>query len=185
MSADERQPLPVNQADIDLIKRTFDEGLLRSMRNLFLGLEVSDSEKELIKTTFKSAELRALMRKRFVPRISPETPLGHELDVWDGVEKMVFGYSESTAYQALHYKQLAIDMAETCLNLLEDPNGPRPKLDYSPVMYPNDNLGVQLCARNIFISMVKTQLLTFYLTTLQKDEPEQVKKGKREKDSAK
>lgn len=183
MAEQEKKPISVSELDIALIKRTLDENILKSMRNLFLGLKVSKAEKETIKATFKNDDLKVLLRKRFVPALNPDTPIGQEMDVWDGVEKMVFGFSQETIYQAVHYKQKAIDMAEMCLALLENPDGPVPDLEYNAMKYPADEWAVNLCARNIFIALVKSQIFTLYLTLLYKDPTPEGKTLKAKKDS--
>lgn len=46
-------------------------------------MRISDKELELIKSTFAgNEELLMLMRKVFLPEISPELPLGQNIDLW-------------------------------------------------------------------------------------------------------
>jgi hypothetical protein len=46
-------------------------------------MRISDKELELIKSTFAgNDELLMLLRKVFLPEISPELPLGQNIDLW-------------------------------------------------------------------------------------------------------
>lgn len=178
------QPRNISQKEIDLIKATFSEELLKSLRALFLGLTVSEVEKESVKNTFKNPELRAIMAKRFYPTLDRETPIGQVQDVWLGAEQMVFGNTRDTVYQALQYKELALQYTREALDLLTDPNGKRFDATYSPKSYPSDELGVILLGRNQFIRHIESQLLFLWLTTQQKEEAPEVAKKRREKDSS-
>lgn len=174
----------VAQKDIDLIKASFDEDLLKIVRALFLGLEVTANEKALVKKAFANPDLRALMAKRFYPQLERDTPIGQASDIWLGAEQMVFGYTPDTIYQAVRYKQLAIDMIKLSLALLENPEGPRPSVAFEPPVGPTADRDVQLqtalLARNMYIRLVESQLLTFWLTTQQKA-PENPKEAAKKK----
>ncbi len=179
----------VAQRDIDLIKASFDEDLLKIVRALFFDLEVTDAEKTIVKKAFSNPDLRALMWKRFCPQLERDTPIGQASDIWLGAEQMIFGYSPDTAYQAVRYKELAIEMIKISLALLENPNGPRPNVKFTPPVGPMVDRDVQLqthlLARNMFIRLVESQLLTFWLTTQQKTDNPKEKEVKKGKDSAK
>lgn len=179
--------LTTNQADIDLIKAVFtgNEHLLKAVRSLFVGLPVSPEDKALIKDTFAREDVRSLMQRRFLPSMSADAPIGQMADIWLGVEQMVFGQPRDTIEQAVQYKNIAINMAQQALALLENPDGEPMNLTYDPLKYVNDELGVNLLARNQFIRLVETQLSTLWLTTLQKDVPPAEAKKIAEKNSTK
>lgn len=161
MSSTEQQPINLNEKEIELIQRTFkgNEDLLKSIRALFLGLTVTDTEKETIRTTFALDELRAIMRRRFYPTLDRDTAIGQVQDVWLGVEQMVFGNSRDAIYQAVHYKAQALKMTEQALKLLIDPSGTQVDLTYDPQGSAVDDLQVFLLARNQYIRHVEQQLL--------------------------
>lgn len=178
-------PINVNDKEKSIIQATFkdNEPLLKSIRALFFGLPITDEERALIKTTFVSADLRAIMWKRFCPTLDRDTPIGQVQDIWLGAESMVFGQSRDTIYQAVNYKQLAIEYTTTALNLLVDPNGPQIDLTYKPSGI--DPLEVALLARSQFIRHVEQQLLFLKLIGDQKVEKPTEKTERTKKDSSK
>lgn len=169
----------VNEAELALIKRTFmgNEALLKSIRALFLGLDVSMEEKKMIKATFEAPDVMQIMRNRFYPTISKDTPIGQIQDAWLGVENMVFGQAPHAIEQAVNYKEIALKHTAQALDLLVNPDGERPDLVYNALKHPNDPLQVNLLARNQFIRHVEQQLLFLHLIASQKDKtPEEIKK---------
>lgn len=183
MSA-EKEPRNINEHEIELIKGTFDEALLKSIRALFFGLEVADAEKTQIKSVFSNTELMAIMYKRFYPQLDKDTPIGQVQDTWLGVEQMISGMPEGAIYQAIHYKDMALQYTKQALELLADPTGKPVQMQYSPANYPNDTQGVILMARNQFIRHVEQQLLFLWLIAQQKTVVPEEKAKKNKKDSS-
>ncbi len=173
--------------EIDLIKSIFsdNEALLKSMRALFLGLEISQDEKDLIKSTFVNDQLRKIMWTRFYPQLSRETPIGQVQDVWLGVEQMVFGQSKDTVYQAVHYKKKALEMTKQALELLDNPDGDNVDISYDPTLSLTDELQINLLARNQYIRHVEDQLKFIWMIAQHKEETEKETKERMIKDSAK
>ena len=157
--AEEALPRSVNDAEVEIIRRTFldNEALLKNIRALFFGMDVADADKEIIKTTFQSPELMAIMWKKFCPSLDRNISIGQVQDVWMDVEKMVFGMSRDTIEQAVKYKERAIEMTKKALGLLVDPSGAGVDLSYS--VNDEDPLQIALLARNQFIRHIETQLL--------------------------
>jgi len=172
--------------DADLIRRTYkdNEQLLKLTRALFLGMETSPEEKALLKETYASEELRNLFRRRFIPYLDRNAPIGQLSDVWLGVESMVFGQPKEVGFQAVQYKHVAIQMTEMALNLLADPYAPAPNVAFNPSSYPNDELNINLLARNMYLRHVEMQLRFLWVVAQQKVTTEKEKKAAIHKDSA-
>lgn len=162
----------INTEENKIIKSNFKDNdfLLKAMRALFLGLEVTDDEKSLIKTTFSDKSLLKIMYKKFLPTLDKESAIGQVQDVWLGVEQMVFGSNKETIYQAVHYKKMALDMTSKALQLLENPNGERVNLSYDPNVNVSDELQINLLARNQYIRHVESQLMFLKVIAEQKEE---------------
>lgn len=158
--------------------------LLQLMRALFLDLEITSEDKEMIRTSFANPELRAAIRHRFLPVLSRESPVGVVYDMWMGTEKQVFGQPPNVIRQAIEYKSRCIAFMEKALALLENPDGDRPDLSYNPdSVRPTapdyDELQVLLLGRNQFIQLVETQLQAFKTVANAPEEksPDQIKKA--------
>lgn len=166
--------------EISIMKATFadNDALLKTIRALFLGLGVTDEEKLLIRKTFAgNGDLLAIMHKKFLPSLNKDTEIGKIADVWLGVEQMISDKSPDTIKQMIGYKDVAIGMVRTSLTLLENPDLPAIKLEYTGTMYPADYLGIELMARNQFIRLVETQLTFIKMIAGAKTEtPEQAVK---------
>lgn len=178
---------PINEAELALLRTTFKENeyLLKKIRALMYGFPVSAEDKDTIKKTFASDELKRIMRKRFLAPMDIDAPIGELSDYWLGVENMTFGQPPEVINQAIEYKQGAWVMTNKALALLEDPDGETPDIDYTPIKYPNDPLQINLMVRNKFISNVENQLMFIWIIAQQEIKtPEEMKKI-REKDSLK
>jgi len=170
----EKQLNNLNEEQNELIRGVFknNDYLLQLIRALFYGLETTDEEKMLIKTTFSDKRLRDIFWRKFCPEIRRDTPVGQIEDVWLGAESMVFGQTESTIYQAIQYKSLSIEMTIKALGLLENPYGETIYIKYTPNY--DDKFGVSLLARNQFIKHIDFQL--FSIKIIAQSEPENQKK---------
>lgn len=175
-------PMPTNEQELALIKRTFKDNdeLLQSMRAVMLNLSPSDADKKAITDTFAdNSELYTLVYKRFLPTLSKDSPIGQASDVWLGAEQMVFGQSESAIYQAIEYKERSIEMTRKALEALQDSTKIVADVVFSARKYVNDPWGINLLARNQFIRHVESQLLFLKLIAAQPEaaKPEAVKKN--------
>lgn len=179
----------MTEREVEVIRHSFTEPVLKAVRNLFFGLEVTDDQKALVRTTFADPEAYAIMRRKLYPEIDPATPLGQTSDVWLGVEKMVFGYDRDTIAQAIGYKERALDMTAKALELLKNPNAPRASMVYTPPQVTPDGqlatdpLAIELMARNQFVRHIESQLTILMVVASQapKDQTPKVA-GKVEKD---
>lgn len=168
----EKPILNTNEEENKIIKSTFKDNdfLLKAMRALFLGLELTDDEKTLIKSTFSDKGLLRIIYKKFLPTLDKESPIGQVQDIWLGVEQMVFGMTKETIYQAINYKELALNMTARALALLENPNGERIDVSFNPMTNINDEYGINLLARNQYIRHVESQLMFLKVIAEQKEE---------------
>lgn len=160
---DEKPQTPIER-DNTAIKSIFanNEDLLKTIRALFLGLPITEGDKQIIRDTFQNAALLQAVRNRFLPVLTRDAPIGTAMDLWLGVEQMVFGHPRETIEQAVRYKAAAVDFTEQALSLLTNPDGAR----FSPVFIPTiegDELQISLLARNQFIRHVEQQLLSIWV----------------------
>jgi hypothetical protein len=157
------------------------DDLLRSMRSLMFGLALSDAEKKIIVDTFADKELLTFIYRRFLPSYvtssDKNTQIGGTSDVWLGVEEMLFGRSPEEIKQTVGYKALSIEMTQKALELLENPDAHKIDLTYSPALYMDDPLQINLLARNIYLRHIDKQLAFLYVIsrvdTMSKAEIEQ------------
>lgn len=176
MEENNKPNIVVQDEEIALIKSVFadNDELLQAMRALFFGLEIKESDKKAIEETFASDALMKIIQKRFLPTLNAEAPIGQVSDVWLGAETMIFGASQGTIAQAVLYKERSIDMTRRALALLRNTDGERISLEVNGLQ---DELGVDILARNQFIRHIESQLLFLKIIAGTKDEsPEDAKK---------
>lgn len=172
----ENKPVPsifVPDAELSLIKGAFFENsvLLKALRNLLLGLDLDSSEKKLVSSL--SPEVKAVVRKRFFPIISKETPPGQLIDLWTGLD--LVGKSPIEIQQTIEVRNRMIDMTKMGLDLMDNHNGKRPDVGYEG---KNDELGIMLTSRNRFIGHIEFQTRMLEVVAGQKNETES-EKGKK------
>lgn len=177
----------VDTREQEILKKTFtgNEALLKSIRALFFGLDVSEEEKLKIKDTFSNPELLQIFWDRFCPELDKDAPIGQVSDVWLGAESMVFGQSESTIEQAVMYKDESIRLVKRALALLTDPDREIFDLTYAPDVQIADPLRISLLARNQYIRHIEKQLLFIWLIAEQGTLSDSELKTRLEKNSSK
>lgn len=182
----QKKQLVVSDREIDIIKATFSENdsLLKAMRAIFFGLEVTGEERESLKSTFSNPELVQIMYKRFLPAINKDTPIGQITDVWMGVESQIFGVPKETIYQAVMQKSIAVQMVERGLRTLQNPEAEVINISYDPNSIITDELGVKLLARNHYLRHVETQLSFLSVIAGQVDETTEQAKKRMQVDSS-
>lgn len=159
-----------NDKEIELLKATFAENdfLLLAIRKLFFGGELTDEQKKVIVATFKSKEVRGVFQRKVYGLNNLDTPVGQLSDFWLGAEKQIFGASKDTIKQALHSKARVLAMFEQAFELLTNPDGEKIKIDYS--IEEDDELGIGLIARNMYMQAIETSILTIKTIAGQKSE---------------
>ena len=169
----DKSKLTVSDSEIALIKKTFAENddLVIALRALFFGLQLTDSERKIIQSTFDGNDaLKRVIRKRFLPTVSRENPIGVVTDVWLGVETQIFGVPQDTIFQAIKSKELVISMVKTALNLMDNIDGEKVNVEYDPNGLLTDPYGLKLLARNQFVRHIETQLSWLYVIAGQSNE---------------
>ncbi len=160
------------ERDTELIKETFrgQEALLKNVRTLMLGGPLLPDQKENIKNVFSNLDLRALLRRRFLPDIQDDVDmqLGVVRDIWMGAEQMVFAATPQQIEQAMKYKAKCIEFTRHGLTLLENPEGM--KVPFKVLPYEEDPLQIELMARNMYIKHVDEQLSMLFLIANQNEE---------------
>jgi len=159
-----------NDKEIELLKATFAENdfLLLAIRKLFFGGEITDEQKKVIVATFKSKEVRGVFQRKVYGLNNLDTPVGQLSDFWLGAEKQIFGASKDTILQAIHSKARVLAMFEQAFELLTNPDGEKIKIDYS--IEEDDELGIGLIARNMYMQAIETSILTIKTIAGQKSE---------------
>ena len=154
-----------------LIKQVFSKNpdLIKVMQALFLGFDLTDEEKQMIKTTFANDELYEAIRRRIAPHLEKDTMVGQQSDEWAGLEEQIYGAHEGQIYQAVHYKKEAIKMAKQAMALLKNPDGEKINISYDPDLSIEDKMQIKLLARNMYIKMVQNQLSTIWIIAEQKE----------------
>lgn len=171
--------------EIDLIKTTFaeNEELLKNLRKLWFGADLSKEVKEDIKNTFSNKDLLEAVRHKVYGLNNFDTPIGQLSDFWVGVEKQIFGASRDTIEQAVQSKILVLGMFEKAFKLLENPDGERVVVDFKPSMV--DGLQIALIARNLYMQAIETSLITILTIAGKKEETLEETLKRLQKDSNK
>lgn len=179
--------LMYSEKDIKVIKEKFAENdaLLKIVRKLFFGADISEAEKKTIVDSFDDETIEVLRRKIYSTK-SFEVPIGQVSDFWLGVETQIFGASRDTIVQSIESKAKVEKMFKTAFDLLKNPDGEKVSLEYKPeVSLLSDPLQTSLIARNLYMKAIETALFTVKTIAGQKDEtPEQALKRLKQ-DSAK
>lgn len=159
------------ESDLKLMKQVFKKNpnLLQALQDMFLGFEMTDNEKSLIKSAFESDDLYRIFKKKFTPQLEKGVMVGQQSDAWAGLEKDIHGAPRDTIYQSVHYKKEAMKLAEQAVALLRNPDGERPDLSFNPDLAVDDPLQVNLLARNMYISMVQQQLAMIWVMVEQNE----------------
>lgn len=177
--------LMYGERDIELLKQVFAENeyLLQTLRKLFFGYELSQEDKDLVIQTFKSQEVRDVLRHKIYGLNNVNTPIGQVSDFWLNTESQVFGQSKDTIKQAIQSKKIILGMFEKSMELLTNPDGEKVDVSFNPDTC--DELGIDLIARNIYMKSVENALLGIKTIAGQKTESVEQTMKRLKKDSAK
>lgn len=174
-----------NEKELELLKSVFaeNEELLILMRKLFFGVDISEKDKEIIKSTFKNKELIRAVKHKIYGLNDFDTPIGQLSDFWMGAESQVFGQSKETIEQTVKSKEMIFSMFEQAMGLLTDPSGE--KVDISLKSFEEDELQISLIARNLYMKAIDSGLLQIFLIAGKKEETIEETMKRLTKDSAK
>lgn len=178
----------ISDEELEILKSTFSEReeFLKTIRNLFFGLPVSDDEKKQIRETFSGEKLRKIMRKQFLPEIQPDLPIGQCIDLWMTID--LKDKSPGDAYTILTARSLLIPMIDKSLELLSNPELLPVDLGINPskwVWSISPSPEVSIIARNQFISHIDQQLATIRILAGMKTETVEETKKRLLQDSTK
>lgn len=156
------------EEEIKLIKATFnDEELLKAIRAIMFGLEVSDIDREKVQGLFKNEEVLKIFKKRFLPQVNKDADIGTVSDLWIGTEEMVFARDAETRQQAVGYKRIAIKRMEEAIKVLAE-GGELEGVEYNPET--DDDLNLGLLSRNLFIKATENNLIQLFVIAQQTKE---------------
>ncbi len=178
-----KQQVTVSNEDASVIRGVFskNEYLLKTLRNLLLGLELSDSDKELVSVVLKDEKIKKIILQRFFPTISNEMDMGQAYDMWTGLD--LVGKSPLESKQTIEVRQRMIEQTKIALALLDNPNGTKPSIAYSTLI--SDEFGIELTARNRFIGHIVYQCQLLGLIAGTEEPTAKEIKERQEKDSSK
>lgn len=180
------KPLSSNIREIEILKKHFassdgEYSLLRSIRNLFLGFDITASEIAVIKSVFKDKEVKNAFRKKMYPILSADAAVGEESDFWFGTETEIIDKNPDTIYQVIQSKQLCLEMLEKAFELLNSPVNGKIDLTYKPdfkIRAQNSDgmLQTALLTRNKYVKTVVTGLaIVKMIAGMVNETPEQAK----------
>lgn len=124
---DKDQQFIFNEEELSLIKNTFAENdtLLYTIRKVFLQFDLTEPEKNLIKMSVTPDVLHVL-KKRILPEIGPEYPLGQLPSLLTTLTKDLQTYDCERMEDQFAAKQLEIDYLTQQFKVLEDLDAPQP-----------------------------------------------------------
>lgn len=180
---------PASEQEVALLKATFKENdyLLKVLRSLFLGYEVSKADKDLVRSTFSGkADLQTAVRKKIYPLYTDDAPLEYLPDVWTGLQTSIFGQSRDNIYQAVVSKNLLLGYLTVAIKLMENPDGETVDLSYNPdISLVSDPLQTKLLGRIMFINTLQSALNMIKVIANTKDESPTTIAEKKTMDSSK
>ncbi len=180
---------PIADQEVALLKTVFKDNdyLLKTLRSLFFGYEVSKEDKELVNKTFSGkTQLQLALRKKIYALPTDDAPIEYLPDIWNGLEQSVFGQSRDTIYQSVTSKGILVEMLTLTMKLMEDPEGEKVSLDFNPVTsLMSDPLETRLLARIMFMNTIHRGLNMVKVVANQPEESEEDKARRLQKDSSK
>lgn len=175
--------LRTSDQDIALLKDVFagNDELLRLIRNLFLGIELEESEKIQIRAI--PPEIKKILIRRFTGEFDKYTPVGQTNDEWAGVD--ITGKSPEFIAQAIKAREEFIQLSKRALELLDNPDKKLPEIKYHSSLLERDPWGIGFLARNSFLQQVDGQLLLIKVIVGTKEETVEEAKKRLQRDSTK
>lgn len=145
----------------ELIKSYFKDNtdLLLSIRSLFFGLPVTESDKGLIKQIFEDEKFRVVFRKNFYSKFGDTVGIEKIGDFWAGLDiNNIIGSSSIEIEQVIKSRQLALDMLEKAMKLLENPEGDKVNLEFNIDSLDEDPFAIKFLARSKFMATIASGL---------------------------
>lgn len=116
-----------NKDELSLIKNTFAENdiLLYTIRKVFLQFPLTETEKGLLRMAV-TPEVWKVLKKRILPDLSPEFPLGQLPSILTTLTQMVQQRSEEDMVAQFAAKKIEIDYLTQQFEVLRDLDAPQP-----------------------------------------------------------
>lgn len=176
-----------NDVELGLIKNTFsdNEVLLKSLRKFFLELPMSELEELSVKNMSK--EVKAVVRKTFLPELEGDAPFHQVIDLWMTLE--IKGKDVDTVYTEALAREELIDYLNGKLLELEGVLPAKEEIDFSDYVKIDNKdpleVYIGLTVRNTMLAHVEMQLNQFQVLAGQKDETVEETKERLFKNSSK
>jgi hypothetical protein len=174
-----KQVMRFTDLELDIIKKSFvdNDQLLIAIRKVFLQLDLTTAEKQLIKSLQEKPELLAVIRKAFLPEIDGDAPFQQVVDLF-----MTLKLEDKTpteAFPHIQAREKLIQYLHEQLRFLEE--GAKPKHSFNQMSVLGDKVDediyIDLICRNTVIGHTEQQLMQFVVLAGQSDETvEQTKK---------
>jgi len=166
--------------ELGIIKSTFSENpaILLALRKVFLQVELSKADIEVLKPIRENEVVQALVRKTYLPTIELDAPIGQIIDLWLTVDSKDKTPMESVL--ALKVRTRLMELIETGLTRLETDKTEATEVvvDWKPdYSLEDDELYVEWTARNGVITHTEFQMSQISVLAEKKEEtPEQTAK---------
>lgn len=116
---DKTKTMRFSDSELAIIKNTFSdrEDLLKAIRKVFLQLELSEAEEDMLSELRKNDEVIAILRKTFLPEIDGDAPPHQVVDLWMTLE--IKGKDVDVVYHDALARQKLIEYLDEQLCFLE------------------------------------------------------------------
>jgi hypothetical protein len=184
---EKQKQMRFNDVELGLIKNTFsdNEVLLKSLRKFFLELPMSELEELSVKNMSK--EVKAVVRKTFLPELEGDAPFHQVIDLWMTLE--IKGKDVDTVYTEALAREELIDYLNGKLLELEGVLPAKEEIDFSDYVKIDNKdpleVYIGLTVRNTMLAHVEMQLNQFQVLAGQKDETVEETKERLFKNSSK
>lgn len=153
-----QEELTLTEIENNIIRDTFLDNLalLKAMRRIAFGLEVTDQEKNTIKTAFANDELCEAIRKRLKPELGDDDNLAFIGYDWAGTETLISNQTPDTITQVIAYKKVRQDLTAQALALFKDPFSGKIELNMKPSQ--TDKMQSELLGEIQYVRHIQSQL---------------------------
>ncbi len=184
---EKQKQMRFNDVELGLIKNTFveNEALLKAIRKFFLELPMSEQEELLVRNMSK--EVKAVVRKTFLPELEGDAPFHQVIDLWMTLE--IKGKDVDTVYTDALAREELIKYINGKLLEIEGVLPETQEIKFSDYVTIDDKdpleVYIGLTVRNTMLAHVEMQLNQFQVLAGQKDETVEETKERLFKNSSK
>jgi hypothetical protein len=149
------------EKEVQIIKKNFagNDTLLKAIRALLQGFDITPTERDLIKSVFKDKEVLRVFKGKVYPEFERDDtlPIGSIRDFWSGTENNIFGGSRDMISQTIESKRILLGLLKVAMESLVNPDGNKVNLNFDGT-YQLDPLQTFLLARNLYLRTIETAL---------------------------